>query len=232
MLNWSVSRRYLLVNPVAGYKKPTRDDAILAPPSPAEVRRIWENASPHLRRALLLAYYTGARPGLSELNRLTWDLVDFGRLTITILGAAKGGPRVRILPLHKELADHLAVWHKDDGKPESGPIIHYAGKRIGSLKTAWKNAKKRAGVTRRMRLYDLRHAAITAMVREGDLKTVSQMAGHSREDTTIRVYAHTDLGTARALVGRVPGLGVGDNNQENKKSENIDTQSPQTQKGM
>jgi len=128
-------------------------------------------------------------------------------------------------PLHKELESHLRMWHEADGKLESGPIIKWRGTGIGSLKTAWNRAKKRAGITRRLRLYDLRHAAITNLIREGDLKTVSKIAGHSREDTTLRVYAHTDIDTARALVPRMPGL---DLTGENTFSQSIDTHKQQT----
>jgi hypothetical protein len=42
---------------------------------------------------------------------------------------------------------------KDD-KP-IGPIIHQNGQPVNSLKTAWKLAKEKAGVTRRLRIYDL-----------------------------------------------------------------------------
>jgi len=61
--------------------------------------------------------------------------------------------------------------------------------RVGSLKTSWKSTLRRAKINRRLRLYDLRHFAITSMIRQGDLKTVSQIAGHSREGTMFRVYA-------------------------------------------
>jgi hypothetical protein len=45
-LNWAVSRKYPLKNPVAGYHKPQRDDAIIQPPTPNEVKRIWNSTSP------------------------------------------------------------------------------------------------------------------------------------------------------------------------------------------
>ena len=50
---------------------------------------------------------------------------------------------------------------------------------------------KKAGVTRRLRPYDLRHMAATSMLSKGaDLKAVSQILGHSSPATTILVYQH------------------------------------------
>ncbi len=69
ILNWSVKRKPPLVpfNPVRDYKKPPSDDEIILPPTREETRRILKFAKPHLRRIILLSYYTGLRPGAVEL---------------------------------------------------------------------------------------------------------------------------------------------------------------------
>jgi integrase len=78
---------------------------------------------------------------------------------------------------------------------ERGPlawVVHYHGNRVASLKTAWKAAKSRAGITRRMRLYDLRHLAASEMLAGGaDLKSVSEILGHASPEMTLRIYQHT-----------------------------------------
>lgn len=208
LLNWAVSRGFLTRNPVAGYQKPRRDDAIIDPPTEAELARILSKAAEHLKRAILLAYMTGTRPGAAELLGLKYGDINWKEQTITIRSAHKGGPAVRRIPLHPELAIDLKVWYEAAGKRDDAYIISYRGRKIGSLKTAWRRAKERAGISRRIRLYDLRHAAITSMLINGaDLKTVSEIAGHSRVDTTLAVYSHSNPDAARAAISTIPSPG-------------------------
>ena len=56
-----------------------------------------------------------------------------------------------------------------------------------------------------MRLYDLRHAGITLALEDGaDLKAVSEIAGHSRPDTTMRSYQHVTKDQHRDAVAKIP----------------------------
>jgi len=58
---------------------------------------------------------------------------------------------------------------------------------------------------RRLRPYDLRHSAISAMFKDGaDLKSVSEIAGHSRPSTTTNVYQHVDETMHRAAIEKIP----------------------------
>jgi len=69
--------------------------------------------------------------------------------------------------------------------------MHEAEEAVKSLRRAWAYAKKEAKIHRELRLYDLRHAFASNALRYGaDLKSVSKLVGHSREDTTLRVYQH------------------------------------------
>jgi len=70
ILRWSVKRRYIAANPMEGFELPRRDDAVITPPSIAEVQAILKESPPHLYRAIILSYYTGLRPGEVELLRL------------------------------------------------------------------------------------------------------------------------------------------------------------------
>ncbi len=219
MLNWAVSRGHLTKNPVAGYRKPKPDYEIITPPRPDEIQRIIDNAAPHLVRAILLAYFTGLRPGVVELFNLKYSNCDFEQNTIMIRSAKKGGIPFRIIPLHPTLAALIRQWFKEDGENEDGFIIHYFRKKVSTIKTAWDMAKKRAGITRRLRLYDLRHAGITAMLQHGiDIKTVSAIAGHSNVSTTLRVYAHTNNTVARTAINAIPNVGQGLINTTKKKN--------------
>ncbi|KKL89091.1 hypothetical protein LCGC14_1918200 [marine sediment metagenome] len=214
VLNWAVSRNYLSRNPIAGLKKPARDDEIIDPPTIGELSRILDHLEGHVKRAIYIQYYTGVRPGFRELFSLRYQDVNRERGTITIRSARKGGIAVRRIPLHPDLAILLDRWYAADGKEADRYIIRYNDRPIKSYKTAWKQAKKAAGITRRIRPYDLRHAAISELVRLGDLRAAGAIAGHSAEEMTIK-YTHTNLDAERGLIERMPSL-------VNKKPENVD----------
>jgi integrase len=208
ILRWAVSRRLIAANPMAGYDMPKLDNAVIRPPSREEIEAIMKHAVPHLRRAILLSYNTGLRPGRKELLSLTWDAVDLIGGTITVTSAEKGGLRERTVPLVPAFLEELGRWYDEDQKEGARYLIHYAGGKVDSLKTAWKNAKKRARITRRLRLYDLRHAfATTLLGRGGDLQTVSQILGHRSIIMTMN-YQHVSTDLKKRTVSLLDPLGV------------------------
>lgn len=200
------ARRLITRNPVAGYKKPKRDDDILRPPSRTEADNLLANSAPHLIRALALCYYTGMRPGQAELFRIRWSDVDWDEETMLVRSAKKGGPVYRIVPIHPGLLPELKAWYQEDEKQDV-EIIRYRGKPITTVKSAFRTAKKKAGITRRLPPYAFRHAFVTRILDEGgDLKSTSEIAGHSRPDTTTRTYRHTSLTEHRKAVMKLPAL--------------------------
>jgi integrase len=216
ILNWAVRRKLISFNPVAGYQKPSRDDEIIPPPTPAEIQKIIRHSAEHLKRAIYVSYFTGLRPGESELYQLKWQDVDFDGRVIFIRSAQKGGPRARSVPIHEKFFKKLWRWHQSDLKSarngqvksdSAGHIIHYKGKPVASVKKAFAAAKRRAGIARRIRLYDLRHAFATAMLAAGgDLKSTSELLGHSRPDTTVKIYQHSNLTLHRSNVNKLPDI--------------------------
>ena len=201
VLRWAVHRRLIASNPMAGFKMPRRDDAIISPPTQPEFDAILACAAPHMKRAMLISRYTGLRPGKEELLCLTWDAVDFHNKTLLVISADKGGLPSRMVPLNKKILYWLEQWYDEDQETEARYLVHYNGGPIGSLKTAWKMAKKRARVTRRLRMYDLRHAFVTTLLERGaDLKSVSEIVGHSSPDMTARVYQHVSSKLKRSAV--------------------------------
>lgn len=211
-LNWAVSQDPPLIvrNPISGWKMPRANDAEqLAPPSMGEIERILAVAEPHLVRAILIQYYAGLRPG-GEIERLRWSDWDDERLSIRVQSARKGVSAIRWVPVPLDLYDQFRKWRTQDFlhyQREELPIVHFRGEHVYSLKRTWKRAKKLAGITRKLRLYDLRHAMATALIQGGaDMVTVSQILGHSRPDTTMRHYVHVDDGRLRQVVEMVPKL--------------------------
>lgn len=209
ILNWSVSRNPPLIpnNPVATYRKPRAYDAVIPPPTADEVALILTYAVDHLRRAILLSYYLGLRPGCIELLSLRWSAVSQGRDTVTVTSAHKGGAERREVPIHPELVPIIDTWRRTD-PPTSTHIIHYHGRPIRSIKSAWRNALRRAGITRRIRPYDIRHAfATAALEREGDIKALSEIMG-SRPETLMRFYQHVSSSLRRQTVSKIPAISL------------------------
>lgn len=207
ILSWGCRRGFLSFNPAAGYEKPKRDDSVIIPPSRTEILALLRVSPLHLKQAICLSYFTGLRPGRAELFSLSWEDVDLEAGTIIIRSASKGGQKYRIVPLHRELASLLKEWQGQTNN--TGTIIRYKNKKISSIKTSFKLAKKKAGITRRLTLYSLRHAFVSELLRHGaDLKSVSETVGHSRPDTTLRIYQHTDSAMRRSAVDLLPSLDI------------------------
>jgi len=206
IVNWGVKRGYVSHNPLAGYEKPVARPATIRPVTVEEAGRILAESPGHLTRALTIAYYTGLRPGPVELFSLSWDKVDWEEAVFTVVSAAKGGPKTRQVPIGEDFMGLLRGWYAAD-RGEEVYIIRYNGLPVRSVKKTYGNAKRRAGITRRLPPYSFRHAFVTALLaRSGNLKAVSEMAGHSRTSTTTMIYQHTDLDQARDAISRLPPL--------------------------
>ncbi len=211
ILRWAVKRRYVTVNPMEGFDFPRRDDAVIEPPSAAEIQAILRHASPHLYRAIILAYYTGCRPGVVELYRLTWQDIDLVSGNITIRSADKGGLKKRVVPImDKEFSELLNLWLDDDlasKKTPADPVVTYKGKPVKILKTAWQAAKRRAKITRRIRMYDIRHAFATKLLDNGaDLKHVSNLLGHKSIQQTVDTYQHLSKSLTKETMQKLPSI--------------------------
>jgi integrase len=204
ILNWAVHRKYLTANPMAGYQMPRRDGANILPMKTEHLNLMLQHAPPHLQRLLLISYYTGLRPGVSELFTLRWEHFDEQDRVLFIISAEKGGLEKREVPVDA-LYPWLVLWKKEDGG--QGYIVHWRGRQITtSMKTAWRSCLKAAGITERIRPYSLRHKAVTDMLDAGaDIKAVSELVGHKDIKTTMAIYQETSSTLKRSAIG---SLGV------------------------
>ena len=218
ILNWAAHRRPPLIpfNPIRDYVKPKGEPPkTLRPPSDEEVARIFACASPHLLRALKLAWFLGLRPGAVELSRLTWqESVNWTSKTILVISARKGGPAARAVPIHPDFMEELKSWYKADGK--KGTLVHYHGKPVRCLNKTWWQTLERAGIrvldkngkldktkSRHLRMYDFRHRFITSALEEGaDMKALSEVVG-SAPETLMRFYQHVARAVHRQTVEKI-----------------------------
>ena len=240
IMNWAVSRELINLNPLSGYKKPRSDAEIIMPPTLKEIIEIDKHAPNHLRRALKIIFYTGARPG-GEITSLKWSNVNWDQNTIRIISARKHGLKYRDVPIFREFRTLLEAWKEEDEKrlkaegkdsriqgfkgssgnhkPETinqepgtinvadTHIITYLGKPVFSLKRSWGRARRLAGITRAITPYSYRHAFVSMLLDSGaDLKSVSELVGHSNVNLTLAVYQSTNKAMHRSTIEKLPAM--------------------------
>ncbi len=219
ILNYATDQRPPLIpfNPIKGFKKPPDDGAIIQPPEPAETAAILAACSAHMTRFVYLCMYLGARPGYREILTRIWDDVKWHQGTITVISARKGRAHCRVapvreVPLHPVLAECLAAWYAIDRRKfgsslvDKKGIVNYHGRSIQKVGKAWRGTLTRAGITRRLRPYDLRHRFASDLLAQGeDIKTVSEIMG-SAPATILKHYQHVARPQHRAAIFKNSGI--------------------------
>jgi integrase len=183
------------------------------------LKACYESNQPSLYPAVVIYCNTGLRS--SELRRAHWWQVNFDRGEFQVGKSKTRGGDDRIIPLNQAATDAFAVCraHWPDAKPNDfifpseklafdgkgsgkiGVMTSYdvdLSKPIGSGKTAWKTAKKRAGVD--CRLHDLRHHFLTnlAETKTSD-STILAIAGHLSRKMLER-YSHIRSNAKRTAI--------------------------------
>lgn len=178
------------------------------PPSPEEIAAILSAASSHVARTVVLGAQMGVRVGPCELLQLTWDDVDLEQRILRVHGAQKNLQALwREVPIRESLVSLFMAWKEEDARENIKHIIHYRGKPVQSLKTAWRAALRRAGITRHIRPYDLRHAFGTEMIAAGvDVGTVAKLMGHSTPVMLLSHYQYVMDRQKRAAVEALPDI--------------------------
>ena len=197
----------LRASPLASLRLPYARSQRLLPPTPAELRQVLEVAPKHIQRLIWLGYCTGARPGPSELFCLTWSDISEAAGAALMPCAAKrpGGHDYRKIPLRGDLIEKLRTWRAEDEGCEW--VINYHGKPIKSLGAAWRAALRRAGITRRITIYGLRHAFATETIRAGgDIRSVATIMDHADPSMLLKVYQHILESQMKAAVEAPEGL--------------------------
>jgi integrase len=218
ILRWAVRRQLIPRNPIEGFEMPRRDDAQILPLAQGEIEAIIAHSPEHLRRAMLLSFFCGLRPGAVELLSIRYNQVNWSAMSITIISARKGGLVRREIPIHGSLP--LRQWFEDDGADPARHIITWQGQPVQKIARAFTRAKKAAGVGgRKIPMYALRHAFVSSLIRLGvDIRTIADMAGHDVA-TMLKHYAHGMDETRRNAISMLPDMHpVGAQSEdENKK---------------
>lgn len=184
-------------NPVSAVVRPRYNNKRTCLLSPREVERLL-SACEHSSNVLLkpivqLLLATAARK--SELLNAKWGHIDFDRSEWLIPLTKNGHPRR--VPLSRAA---LAVI---DALPRNeGPWLlanPATGKPFDNIKRAWRTACVAAALPT-LRLHDLRHAAIGAMINNNvSLHVAGKVAGHLRPESTARYAFVSDTSLAAAV---------------------------------
>lgn len=186
-------------------KSPARDvKAIREPPgrvkwlSEAERERLLDackrSANAMLYEIVLVALLTGMRKG--EMQRLTWDDVDFEKRLITVRHSKNN--ETRYIPINKILLPVLVELNKKNihahyvfSKPD--------GTAYGNWRGAFESACKLAGF-KDFRFHDLRHCFGSSLgMAQYNLYTIKALMGHKTLSMSDR-YTHISEDVLRAAV--------------------------------
>ena len=202
MLNKALQRDLLMVNPACKVSMPNPQnerDRIL---SEDEWKRLYDEAAPHLKPILLVAYRLGMR--YSEIVNLTWDRVDRERGLITLRAIDTKTKQLRQVPMTADVLAVLKDLHKVRYLGQDRVFLR-DGESVTSVKTAFENAKDRAGIAN-FRFHDMRHCAATALRRAGvDNTTAMAIIGH-KSPQMWRRYNTIDATDLRAAASKVNTL--------------------------
>ena len=204
-----------LHNPAANADPPRPQAPELEELDATALRRLLEAArQDRLYPLWLLLALTGLRRG--EACALRWEDIDLeaGVLTVRRSRVVVGGRVVEQEPKTKRsrrtiamppvLVDALRAWAvkqkrerlalgprwegqdyvftSEEGKPLRPDLLQ---------KRAWKRLLRAAGLPLRLRIHDLRHAHVTALLQAGvPVKTVQERVGHHSAAFTLDRYAH------------------------------------------
>ena len=170
--------------------------------TPAELCRLYLASPKKFRRFMYLLRRTMARPG--EIRKLDWQQVHLDKrmFVLTEFKAKKkrkDKARTRVIALDAHAVRFLGAWWRRVGRPAAGPLwIDRDGKpwSANAVRCTMRRARAAAGLDKgdgeALVCYTLRHTGATNAIRNGvELKSVSELLGHTRTSTTER-YVHLD----------------------------------------
>jgi integrase len=173
--------------------------------------------SPHIYLALMLALNAGMRD--AEIRNLTWSQTDFEKKFLTVGRSKTDAGEGRTIPLNSALFEVFAVyadWYRDKfgdlrGEwfvfPFGRPRPADPSRPVTTLKTAWNNVRKRAGI--KGRWHDNRHTLITDLAESGaGDQTIMDIAGHVSKQM-LKHYSHIRMEAKRTALEAIVKKPVG-----------------------
>lgn len=174
-----------------------------------EITRLLNATTKLKHRTLLLAIYCGGlRSG--EAVRLRSEDIHSDRSVLYVKFGKGGKTRYTLLP--EVLVHGLRHYWKNSPAEDKSTWLFPAfnpGKPFptSSLRRAFRDAKKRAGIEKDVSVHTLRHCFATHLLEAGvDLRYIQVLLGHSRMSTT-EIYSHVRESKYEALTSPLGTLG-------------------------
>jgi len=170
-----------------------------------------KSRSPHIYLALTMALNAGMRD--AETKSLQWGRVHLDKRYLQVGKSKTNAGDGRTIPINSILYQAIldySVWYREkfkDIRPEwyvfpfGSPRPHDPTKPVTTLKTAWKNVRKNAGVTGRW--HDHRHTLITELAENGaGEETIREIVGHVSKEV-LRDYLHVRMKAKREALEKI-----------------------------
>lgn len=159
----------------------------------------------HLTPLLTFLFYTGAR--ISEAMDLQMQDLDLDRAHVQFIDTKNGTSRG--VPLHTIVVEamhrYFAVYRHNGGdvfRREDGQEYKHKAKASDRIKTVFKRACKRAGITN-FRIHDTRHTWATWHYQKNrDLGALQKLGGWKTLEMVLR-YAHTNVDELSDTIARL-----------------------------
>ncbi|WP_305970908.1 MULTISPECIES: site-specific integrase [unclassified Mameliella] len=137
-----------------------------------ELALLLRAAAPHVRKFILLSYYTGRRA--SAILELTWSRVDLERGVIRFRedGQRETNKRRGRIVMPRQLRSHIARWRAGmDALPRNSAahqthVVMFRGQTVASIKKGIRRAAERAGLDG-VTPHVLKHTSITHAIMSG-----------------------------------------------------------------
>ena len=168
---------------------------------------------------VLISLYTGLRIG--ELLALKWENIDFTNKVMTVTctvcdmffenksyhleSTPKSDSSLREIPLTNELISLLKDLRNYQQNKSEYVVSRPNGKRLllRSYQDSFSRLLKKLNI-RHYGFHSLRHTFATRCYHLGmDIKTLSELLGHSSPAITLKIYVHTDLDTKRNALNKI-----------------------------
>ena len=199
LFNFGIKQGLVKTNPTQGLEFMPVEKKIKYIPSKEDVAKVLLAADPDTQDYLVAIKDTMARMG--EINRLTWEDVDFERKTVVLYTRKKKGGHLtpRKVPMTTRLYSMLDKRYKnrDKTKPWVFWGRHWSSKAGGFVEGPYQDRKKlmatlcqRAGV-RHFGFHALRHFGASVMERANvPIGSIQRILGHENRTTT-EIYLHS-----------------------------------------
>lgn len=201
--SYFVEREWIAANPCSGIKGLKVDGKVFPwLESPEAITRLLAELPNKWRTLVAFLVGTGCR--LEEALRLKWDDVDLEHRLVTLRKTKAGKPR------RVPIFDSVLVVLKEMKLQRAGSPYLWPGKTPNkhltqpSIRKPFKQAVERAGLSKELRLHDLRHTfASLFLIDGGDIFKLSRILGHHSVVVTERTYAHLKKSAFEEDYGRV-----------------------------